>query len=80
MHESCTVDALPACYHNCSFGVNLVRWNKKTRWHRKPLSMQRRGGGACRPKAFPELAGNHARSRRELESGKKLVNYVQAQG
>lgn len=41
--------------------------------------MQSRGG-ACRPKAFPELAGNHARSRRELESGKKLRSYVQAQG
>lgn len=44
MHESHTVDAFPACHHNCSFGVSLVRWSKKTRRHRKPLYARSRRG------------------------------------
>lgn len=49
MYESYIVDAVPAWHRNHSFGVNLVRWSKKTRWHRKPLSMQRSSSrGECK--------------------------------
>lgn len=55
-HESCTVDAFSACHQNHSFGLNLVRWGKKTRWRRKPFSMQRSGWGETKTQGLSRMS------------------------
>lgn len=74
--------SLPACLQNHPFGINLDRQSKKTRWHRKPLSVQRSSRwGECKDLRtflnYQDIVRTiSARSRREPESGKLLGGYI----
>ena len=83
MQESCTVDAFSACHQNHSFGLNLVRWSKKTRWRRKPLSMQRSGWGEMKTWGLSWMSraqsGQSAREAQGTCKWRGVASYAQTQ-